>query len=179
MTVTVTGRHMTVSPAAHNQVERQLQRLDRLLGDAALSAQCVIGRDGVEYTCEVTLHARGDHTLYARARHARLPSAVSGAAQKVSQQAQRLKDRWTRRRKGAGVPRLAVPPAPEPVPAGLRPRVVRARAHAVKPLSLDDAILALESSREGVVVFRQAETGSVAIVYRRPDGRVGLVEPEA
>ena len=177
MTVTVTGRHMTVSPAAHNQVERQLQRLDRLLGDAALSAQCVIGRDGVEYTCEVTLHARGDHTLYARARHGRLPAAVSGAAQKVSQQAQRLKDRWTRRRKGAGVPRLAVPPAAEP--AGPGPRVVRARAHAAKPLSLDDAVLALESSREGVVVFRQAETGSVAIVYRRPDGRVGLVEPEA
>jgi putative sigma-54 modulation protein len=179
MNVTVSGRHITVPAAARDEVRRQLERLDRVLGDAAISAQCVIARDGIDYTCELTVRARGDHTLHARARHARLGAAVSGAAQKASQQAHRLKDRWARRRKGAGVPRAAAPLRPEPAPAGLRRRIVRARASAIKPLSLDDAVLALESSREGVVVFRQADTGSVAIVYRRPDGHVGLVEPEA
>ncbi|HSG01672.1 MAG TPA: ribosome-associated translation inhibitor RaiA [Vicinamibacterales bacterium] len=180
MKLTVTGRHLTVSPAARDQVERQLRRLERLLGDSALSAQCVLSREGVEHTCELTIHARGDHTLYAKARHGRLQQAVSGAAQKVGQQAQKLKDRWKSRRKGAtaAAGRRAAAPVVEPEPAP-KARVVRSRANAVKPLTLDDAVLALESSRDGVVVFRQADTGGVAIVYRRPDGRVGLVEPEA
>jgi putative sigma-54 modulation protein len=56
---------------------------------------------------------------------------------------------------------------------------VRSKAAAAKPLSLDDALLALEASRDGIVVFRHAESGAVAVVFRRPDGRVGLVEPEA
>jgi putative sigma-54 modulation protein len=177
MKLTVTGRHMTVSPAAHEQVQRQLKRLERLLGDSALTAQCIIGREGNEYVCDLTVHARGDHMLHAKARHTRLQTAVSGAAQKAGQQAQKLKERWKSRRKGGGpaVPVAAV----EPAPPTSKPRIVRSRASAVKPLTLEDAVLALETSREGVVVFRQADTGSVAIVYRRPDGRVGLVEPEA
>jgi len=177
MKLTVTGRHMTVSRAAQQQVEKQLRRLDRLLGDSALSAQCVIGREGIAYTCELTIHARGDHNLHAKAKDPRLQVAVSGAAQKAGQQAQRLKDRWKSRRKGAVAARGVE--APEPDRETALPRVVRSRSKAVKPLTLDDAVLALETSRDGVVVFRHAETGAVAIVYRRPDGRVGLVEPEA
>ena len=176
MTITVTGRHMTVPAAAESAVEKQMARLERLLGDAALSAQCVIGRDGVHYTCEITLHARGDHVLHAKARHGVLRTAVSGAAQKAGQQAQKLKDRWKTRRKGEARGRRREPveaPVVRPVP-----RIVRAAVRAVKPLSVDDAVLALEGSAEGVVVFRHAETDAVAIVYRRPDGRVGLVEPE-
>jgi len=181
MKLTVTGRHLTVSPAAHDQVERQLRRLERLLGDSALSAQCILSREGLEHTCELTIHARGDHTLYAKGKHGRLQQAVSGAAQKVGQQAQKLKDKWKSRRKGAtaAAGRRSATVTVEPEAAAPKARVVRSRANAVKPLTLDDAVLALESSRDGVVVFRQADTGGVAIVYRRPDGRVGLVEPEA
>jgi len=179
MKLTVTGRHLTVSPTAHQQVERQLRRLERMLGDSALSAQCVIGREGIAYTCELTIHARGDHMLHARAKHARLQVAVSGAAQKAGQQAQKLKGRWKTRRKGGSGPKRELAPAPEPASDAPRARIVRSKASAVKPLTLDDAVLALETSRDGVVVFRHAETGAVAIVYRRPDGRVGLVEPEA
>jgi putative sigma-54 modulation protein len=178
MKLTVTGRHLTVSPTIREQVQRQLRRLDRLLGDSALRAQCVIGREGSDYTCELTVHARGDHQLHARGRHTRLQTAVSGAAQKAGQQAQKLKDRWKSRRKGGGPARAPVA-SPDPVPAPTKPRIVRSRLSAVKPLTLEDAILTLEGSREGVVVFRRADSGSVAIVYRRPDGHVGLVEPEA
>ncbi len=179
MKLTVTGRHMSVSPATRDQVQRQMRKLDRLLGEAALSAQCVLGREGNEYTCELTVHARGDHRLHARARHARLQTAVSGAAQKAGQQAQKLKERWKSRRKGGSPSPRTSPVAREAPAVPSRSSVVRSRASAVKPLALEDAVLALEASRDGLVVFRQAETGAVAIVYRRPDGRVGLIEPEA
>jgi putative sigma-54 modulation protein len=54
--------------------------------------------------------------------------------------------------------------------------VVRARRYAVKSLSVDDAAARLGEA--AFLVFRQAATGRVAVVFRRPDGRVGLIEPE-
>ncbi len=181
MKLVVTGRHMTVSPAAHEQIKRQMRRLQRLLGDSAVSAQCIIGREGKDYSAELTLHARGDNMLHATARHAQLATAVSGAAKKVGQQAQRVTDRWKSRRKGSrGRPAVPSPASGESAQpaASSPPRVVRSRVSA-KPLTIDDAILVLESSRDGVVVFRQADSGSVAMVFRRPDGKVGLVDTGA
>jgi putative sigma-54 modulation protein len=170
----VTGRHLTVTDAAQTQIRQQLGRLERLLGDSAVSAQCVIGRERNRYLAELTLHARGDNMLHAAAAHARLERAVSAAVQKIAQQAKRVKGRWEVRRRG-GPARVPRPAPARPAP----PRVVRSKAAAAKPLSLDDALLALEASRDGIVVFRHAESGAVAVVFRRPDGRVGLVEPEA
>ena len=99
MKLTVTGRHVAIAETNRQLIGRKLRRLERMLNDSAVSAQCVIGRERELYVCEVTLHARGDHTLHGLARHARLATAISGAMDKVGQQAQRLVDRWKTRRK--------------------------------------------------------------------------------
>ena len=101
MTLTVTGRHLTVTETTRADITRKLQRLHRVLNDSAVSAQCILARERQVFVCELTLHARGDHMLHAVGRHARLPAAVTSAVEKVSQQAHKLSDRWkTRRRSG-------------------------------------------------------------------------------
>jgi putative sigma-54 modulation protein len=178
MKLLVTGRRMTVSDATRSQIDRKLSRLDRLLGDSAVSAQCIIEREKNAYLCELTVHARGDHMLHANARHARLETAVTAVVQKLSQQAQRLKDRWKTRRK-SGPARRAAGPAPEPVSVPAGPRVIRSRSRSVRPLTVDAAVVALQAGDQPFLVFRHADTGGIAIVHRRPDGHVGLIEPEA
>jgi putative sigma-54 modulation protein len=102
--------------------------------------------------------------------------SVSGALDKLLRQAQRQRAK-RRERKGAASPRLLAP-APERGRDGA-PRVVRTRRAAVKPMSLDEAVLELEGSREGVFVFRDASTEGVRVLFRRRDGHLGLIEPEA
>jgi ribosome hibernation promoting factor len=175
MTLTVTGRHVVVSPATRQQIEKKMSRLRRLLNDNALSAQCVVAQERARMVCELTVRARGDHTLVGIGRHTSLVSAVGLAVEKVSQQALRLKDRWkTRRRDVRPAPGDADVPRSEP-----RPRVVRSRGYAVKPMTVDDAILALETGPQAVVVFRRTSTAAVAVLFRRPDGHFGLIETEA
>jgi ribosomal subunit interface protein len=100
--LTVTGRHLAIAETNRQLIRRKMRRLERVLNDSAVSAQCVVARERELHVCEVTLHARGDHTLHGVARHARLPAAITGAVDKVSRQAQRLADRWkTRRKAGA------------------------------------------------------------------------------
>ena len=99
MKLTVTGRHVAIAETNRQLIGRKLRRLERVLNDSAVSAQCIVGRERELYVCEITLQARGDNTLHGLARDARLPAAIAGAAEKVTQQAQRLADRWKTRRK--------------------------------------------------------------------------------
>jgi ribosomal subunit interface protein len=100
--LTVTGRHMAIAETNRQLIRRKLRRLERVLNDSAVSAQCVVARERELHVCEVTVHARGDHTLHGAARDPRLPAAIGAAVDKVSKQAQRLVDRWKTRRKVGG-----------------------------------------------------------------------------
>jgi putative sigma-54 modulation protein len=45
-------------------------------------------------------------------------------------------------------------------------------------MSLDDAAMRVEATQESFVVFRNADTDAVSILYRRKDGNLGLIEPD-
>lgn len=187
MKLTVTGRHLEVTEPIRRDIDKKMQRLERLLNDSAVSAQCVLSQQRGVFVCEMTVHAREDHMLHGLGRHGQIPRAVSLAVDKVAQQAQKLKDRWKTRRRAPvnGAPRpgsgQAGPAGGERVTAAeiTAPRVIRSRRSAVKPMSLDDAMLALADGDQSFLVFRQARSDAVAILYRRPDGHFGLIEPEA
>jgi putative sigma-54 modulation protein len=175
MTLTVTGRHIELSPLVRQQIQTKFARLERLLNDSAVSAQVIVTKERQAAVCEVTLHARGDHMLVGR--HARILTAVGEAIDKVKQQAQRLSDRWkTRRRNGPRLAEIAAAPAVKAKAKANGSAVVRARRYAVKSQSVDEAAARLGAAP--FLVFRQAATGRVAVVFRRPDGKVGLIEPE-
>ena len=99
MKLNVTGRHVTVSQTTRQTLDRKLRRIDRVLQERAISAQCILARERADHICELTVHARGDHLLHAVGRHARLPGALADAVDKVTLQAQKLSDRWKTRRK--------------------------------------------------------------------------------
>jgi putative sigma-54 modulation protein len=57
--------------------------------------------------------------------------------------------------------------------------VVRAKRYAVKPMSVEDAALRVDGGDDTFLVFRNAETDAVSILYRRKDGNLGLIEPDS
>lgn len=102
MKLTVTGRQVVVTDAQRGAIQRKAERLNRLLGPAAVSAQAVVSRERTLTVCELTVHTRGDHILHGRGRDRRFGVALTTAAERVSRQASRLTDRWKSRRKGNG-----------------------------------------------------------------------------
>jgi putative sigma-54 modulation protein len=178
MTLTVTGRHIELSPLIRQQIQTKIARLERLLNDSAVSAQVVVTKERQGIACEITLHARGDHMLVGIGHHDRVITAVGEAVDKVKQQAQRLSDRWKTQRRTGQKPGAMVAEAAKPAGRARTSAspVVRARRYAVKSLTPEEAGARMGSA--AFLVFRQAETGRVAVVFRRPDGKVGLIEPE-
>ncbi len=179
MRLELTGRHVEITPALRALVTRKLAKLERLLNNQAVSAQVVLSLQKYRHVSEITLHARGDHILRGLGEASGWQASLAAAVEKIAQQAHKLKDRWARRRRRAGAKRRSqVPPGGGGEQAALG-ALVRVKPEGAKPMSLEDALLAIEKSREPVLVFRNADTDSLNVLYRRGDGRLGLVEPEA
>jgi ribosome hibernation promoting factor len=179
MKLLVTGRQITLTDALRQQLDRKLKRLARVLGDSVVSIQCVVARERGQHVVELTLHARGDHMLHGVGRSSTFAAAVAAAVEKVSAQAAKLADRWKTRRKTSR--RVATAAPIETADGAERPaaRVIRSKVAPVRPMSLDDAVLALSSGDRAFFVFRHDASNAVAVLYRRPDGHFGLIEPEA
>jgi putative sigma-54 modulation protein len=90
------------------------------------------------------------------------PISLRRASGKIEQQAHKLKGKWgERKRRSAGSRTIRTPSAPEA--AGGR-RVVRAVRYAVKPMSVEDAALRVDSGPDTFLVFRNADTDAVSIL---------------
>jgi putative sigma-54 modulation protein len=187
MRLELTGRHIEISPALRRLVERKLARLERILKDAVVSAQVVLTSEKRTRRADVTLHARGEKFLHGIGVAEQWEASMTTAVDKIAQQAQRVKGKWQeRKRRGTRGAAPPVPEAAEPVGGAARartrqrmPHILRASRQAVKAMSLADAAREIEANGEGVIVFRDAETFAISVIYRRSTGELTLVETEA
>ncbi len=182
MKIEFTGRQTEVPAAARRVAERKLAKLGRLL-PSLTRAHVTLSAERHRQVAEVSVHSRH---LDLAAVEATPDAAVSvaNAIEKLLRQAEKQRTR-IRTRKGAASPRLLPSPA-EVASAGngdgaepAAPRVIRARRAVVKPMTLEEAMLEMEGRADGVVVFRDAGTERVSVLFRRRDGNLGLIEPEA
>jgi putative sigma-54 modulation protein len=189
MRLELTGRHVDTTPALRRLVDRKLARLARLLNDSALSAQVVLSREKHVRRADVTLHARGEKFLHGVGESATWELSLSQAADKIAQQAQRVKGKWQERKRqdtkrvAASQPADGMPgdrvSAPRKQAVRTRmPRILRTTRQPLKPMSISDAAREIELNGDGVVVFRDAETAAISVLYRRTNGELTLVETE-
>ena len=176
MRLDITGRHVEITPPLRQLIDRRLARLGRLLNDSVISAQVILTREKYRHRTEIVIHARGDHMMRGLGEGNAWPLSLRQAAEKIEQQAQKLKSKWTERKRRSAGSRVVRPTASPELPAARR--VVRASRYAVKPMSVEDAALRVEGGNETFVVFRNADTDAVSILYRRRDGDLGLIEPQ-
>jgi putative sigma-54 modulation protein len=192
MRLELTGRHVDITPTLRRLVDTKLAKLERMLNDSVVSAQAVLTREKHRHRTDITLHARGEKFLHGVGDSANWEASVSAAIDKITQQAHKVKGKWQERKrrgsgKGVAAPigeaRVAVrvTPAAGPVrrPRVRMPHILRASRQSIKPMSVADAAREVQAAGEGVVVFRDVETASISVMYRRLDGELTLVETEA
>jgi putative sigma-54 modulation protein len=180
MRLELTGRHVAITPDLRKQVEKRLAKLDRLLEGGIVSVQAVLTLERYRHLSEFTVHTRGDHFLHGLGATSTWDSSIADAVEKITQQLARMKGKWQERKRRAASPRLMPVPAPA-TPPHEEPkarRIRRVRRYAVKPMTVDEAALVVESSDDTFLVFRNAATDAVSVLYRRRDGHLGLIEPE-
>ena len=68
--------------------------------------------------------------------------------------------------------------APESIESEGEPQVIRSRNFSIKPMFVEEAAVQLEMSNYEFLVFTNASSKKMNVIYRRKDGNYGLVEPD-
>jgi ribosomal subunit interface protein len=188
MDVVVFGKHVEVAPRLRAHTLDKIERITKFASDVrrvdvdyALHAT---RRAEDSHSCEILVHVN-KHLVKGHAAAVDHTTALDLALGKVEQQLRRLHDRRVHRRNGArSSARLAGAPVPEaPVAGGIEdddrdaaPAVVRTKQIAVKPMDVEEAALQMELLGHDFFLFTTADTGRAAVLYRRRDGDLGLIE---
>jgi putative sigma-54 modulation protein len=172
-----TGRHVEVTPALRAHVEDHFQKLEHIFNDTAARAHVIMEVEKNRQIGEVLVHWR-DHTLTATDTNADMYLALTRAIAKIEKQALKLKKKIIDRKQGAKrVSSVAPQPDGQLEASPSAPRIIAARRYAVKPMTAEEAVMRLTGETEQFLVFRDADTNRVGVLYKRKDGNFGLIEP--
>lgn len=184
MDVSVSGRHTTVSEKLRSQTVEKIGRLDRYLGgmdraEVHFWEEKNARSDAREY-CEVTLEGHGHH-VRCKVHAPDGFTAVDLAVDKLERQLRKLKTKIERRRRSREKPELATDLVPdslleaEAVEESVY-RIVKTKRFEITPMDPQEAALQMDLLNHDFYVFANVETDQTAIVYRRDDGDVGLID---
>lgn len=175
-----TGRHdIEVTPAIRRHVKEHFEKLEHLFENSSTArAHVIIDVIKNRQIAEIILHWR-DVTLTAKDTNADMYQALTRCIDKIEKQALKLRKKLIERKKTAA-PLSSLPSAANvavEAPAARQPRIVNARGYRVKPMTAEEAAMALSEDSDQFVVFRDAETDRLSVLYKRKDGNYGLIQP--
>ena len=173
-----TGRHVLVTPAIRNHVQEQFSKLEHIFKNGAdPRVHVILAVEKNRQTGEVVVNWR-DHTLTATDTNADMYMALSRAIGKIEKQAMKLKQRVIDRKHGARKTSDVAPHPDGQVKATPPPvKIINAPRYNVKPMTAEEAALDLSARPDHFIVFRDADTGRLGVLYKRQDGNFGLIEP--
>ena len=197
MELTFRSRHVTITDSLREYTNRKLSRLARYLppvDEAVVELKQEGGENARRYVVQLTVNCDGTY-LRAEERGPRLLPAIDAAADVLSRQARRYKekvyhsDKHVKARQAALAGKAAEPEKAEEEPEEepeedeeieiVLGRVVRVKRFPVKPMSEEEAIEQMELLHHDFFLFFDADAGTYALLYRRREGDYGLIIPEA
>jgi putative sigma-54 modulation protein len=186
MKVDFAGRNIVVPETLKVLTQRRLKKIERFLDDI-LEVHVILGVEKHRHSAEVALSGRWVK-LNGVAVGDDLRSALGQALDKIEMQSRRHKEKLKKGRRRIGQRALlrTVKSAPTEEELALAaeagrsdgdsPRVVRASRMTFKPMSVEEAALQVSRSQASFLVFRNARTDQVSVLYKRDDGQLGLIE---
>lgn len=187
MKTTLAARNLDLTPKLRADIERKLQRLNRIAHPDAEAQVELIGHASrstdESHVAEVTLVSNGT-VVRSTSPGASPLAAVDAVLDKLERQIVRHKERPRRVRERATEQVGAVPARDADAGSGGRaraeprtPSVVKSKRFDLTPMFEEDAIARMDELGHSFFVFLNAETDRPAVVYRRRDGNYGLIDP--
>ncbi|GEN36031.1 MULTISPECIES: ribosome hibernation-promoting factor, HPF/YfiA family [Aneurinibacillus] len=178
------GENIEVTPALRDYVEKKIGRLERYFESTS------------SFSCNVTLRVlRGEHTvevtipmpgviLRAEDTNSDMYAAIDLVVEKLERQIRKHKTKINRKYRQQGAVLLDADPVFAAQDESAEEdndqlRIVKTKRFNLKPMDAEEAVLQMDMLGHNFFVFSNAETEEVNVVYRRKDGRYGLIEPES
>lgn len=176
MQVSVTFRNTEAEDWFKDYANERLAKLRKYI-DKPLEAHVIMTVEKFRNIAEVNLLAKGV-SINGKEEAKDMQLAFDIVMDKIERQLVRYKEKVRNNKDNSTKEALnmsSLSGAAEEVEEG-SPRIVETRRVALQPMSVDDAVMALESSKNRFVLYRDTLTENVTILYRRDDGNYTLIE---
>jgi putative sigma-54 modulation protein len=176
----VKGKNLEVPDRVRDYAQRKFARLERLLddrSDAVIELSNEQHRSVADaHIADVTLVIDG-RTLRSTATGPSYQAALDIVVDKAERRAIEHKQKPRRHSRPAEEKAILRRIADGTAESDQERRIVKTKRFAIEPMFEEDAITAMDESGHAFYVFVNAETERIAILYRRNDGNLGLIEP--
>ncbi len=172
MNIILTGRHLEVTPALKNYVEKKVKRFNRYLSNIS-EAVVTISVEKYRHKVEVLLKVNGV-LIQAEGVTSEVYSSIDEVAEKLGRQIKKYKEKLVSHRKSEGRGSTVVPDVRRTLEVG---RIIKNKRFELKPMSPDEAAMQMDLLDKDFFVFTNDNSGDINVIYRRRDGNFGLIEP--
>jgi putative sigma-54 modulation protein len=181
--IQVTGRHVAVTEPIVEYARKKVESL-HLDYPRIIDAQVILDVEKYRHIAEVVLHCCNHITIDASAETSDLYASIDEAVGKIAQQMRKHKTKIMRqhRPRRAQIRHIEEMVLEDEVAdefeTGAEPLVIRTEKYPVKPMFVDEAVLQLQmNTAQQFVVFLNAKSEKVNVLYRRKQGNFGVIEP--
>jgi ribosomal subunit interface protein len=197
MTVRVSGKSISVGEALRGRVSERTEEVLRKYFDGNYSGHVTLSKDGFGFRTDCALHLDSGITLEAESNaadaYASADQALLQIEKRLRRYKSRLKDRSERKAHAAAAaiaemdastldaPSYVIeaPAADGEDETAYNAVIIAEATTSLRRLSVSEAVMELDLTGAPVIVFQHGSSGRVNIIYRRPDGNIGWVDPPA
>jgi ribosomal subunit interface protein len=190
MQITVSGKQVDLSDALRARVADHLDLIAGKYFDHALEAQVTFSRARSFFTCDINVHAGRGLTLRGEGEAADAHAAFDDAAEHIAKRLRRYRRRvndhardLAHRERPQAARQYVLrqeddgkPPADNGAGAAYA-TVIAETATEISLLSVGEAVMRMDLADQPVLMFRNSASGELNVVYRRPDGHIGWIDP--
>lgn len=179
MQVTTTFRHMEQSDALKSYAEEKLERVTKYI-DAPINAQVFFTVEKIRHIVEIVINAKGVSTKASESTND-MYAAVDAVIDKIERQLKRYKEKIKAHKpngdeRGRQISKKIY--QAESIESNQEPVVIRTKTETVKPMSVEEAVMQMDLLHKDFIVFTDAASIELSVLYRRKDGNFGLIAPQ-
>ena len=184
MQLTVRGKQFDVGDALRTHVEGSLEHiLDKYFGDA-IDVDVTFSREAHLVRAQITAHVGRGIQLQAQGDEERAHQAFDAASNRLSTRLRRYKRRLRSHHKEPDPEHLLAQhfildsgPEQEEIEGGDQPIVIAEMETPVLSLTVSEAVMRMDLADLPALLFRNLSHNGLNMVYRRPDGNIGWIDP--
>ncbi len=179
MNYNVRGENIEVTPAIREYVEKKISKLERYFTeapDAKVNANLRFNADKTSKV-EVTIPLQ-NLVLRAEETNSDMYAAIDLICDKLERQIRKHKTKVNRKFREKGNVPFQFTNSNSEAQDDDELELVRTKRFDLKPMDSEEAILQMNMLGHNFYVFTNADTNRTNVVYRRKDGRYGLIEAQ-
>ncbi len=169
MKINFTGRNFEIPQSLKDFAVKRLEKLRKIEGDI-IEATVTMTMERHNHIVELNIKDRKS-SFIASEKSNSMPVSLRRAFDIVEKQIKKGKEKVIKKKR-----RAELPSPVEFVPVEVEAMLTRSNDYFPKPISLEEAVKLFNSSKKEILVFRNIDSKKVAVLFKRNDGTISLIE---